>query len=239
MKKNPIQNIVVSRLKGLVSQYELAEAIQHLPTRGQLREKYLIDFFRDVTPQRFNLDAGIICDAKGEASRQLDFIVSDDSFLPSMALHDGVSLVPIESAIMSAEIKTTVTKSSLDQVELQNKSIQKLQYTNRKFEGEISLNNGEVLFSSAILAFKSNVSIDTLIEWMNKNSRTFAICVINEFSLLNLGGGRIKIIKQENDYPDFWETLVFVGKLYHALEEVSSRRSIRPNWDLYMQGYKE
>jgi len=239
MKNNPIQNIVVSRLKGLISQYELAEAIEHLPTRGQLREKYLIDFFKDVIPQRFNLDSGIICDAEGESSRQLDFIVSDDTFLPAMALHDGVSLVPIESAIMSAEIKTTLTKDSLEQVEAQNNSIEKLQYTNRKFEGEPSSNSESVLFPSAILAFNSKVNRDTLIDWMNRNPRTIAICVINQFSILNLGKDNIEVIVKENGHPDFWETLVFVGKLYHALEEVSSRRTIRPNWDLYMQGYKK
>lgn len=239
MRNNPIQNIVLSRLKGLISQYDLAESIEHLPTRGQLREKYLIDFFKDVIPQRFNLDSGIICDAKGESSRQLDFIVSDNAFLPAMTLHDGVSLVPIESALMSAEIKTTLTKSSLEQVESQNNSIEKLQYSNRKYEGELSLNTGEVLFSSAILAFNSHVNRETLVDWMKNNSRTFAICVINQFSILNLGKDNIKIIEQGNGFPDFWETLVFVGKLYHALEEVSNRRVIRPNWDLYMQGYNE
>lgn len=239
MKSNPIQNLVVSRLKSLISQYELAEAIEHMPTRGQLREKYLIDFFKDVIPQRFNLDSGIICDAKGDSSRQLDFIVSDDTFLPAMALHDGVSLVPIESAIMSAEIKTSLTKSSLEQVEAQNNSIEKLGYTNRRFENELSLDTQKVLFSSAVLAFNSHIKEDSLIEWMKRNPITFAICVINQFSILNLGRDNIKVIRQEEKYPDFWETLVFVGKLYHALEEVSNRRTIRPNWDLYMQGYKE
>ena len=238
MKNNPIQNIIISRLKGLISQYDLAQAIEHLPTRGHLREKYLIDFFKDVIPQRFNIESGIICDAKGNSSRQLDFVVSDNSFLPSMALHEGVSLIPIESAIMSAEIKTSLTKSSLEQVETQNNSIEKLQYTNRKFEDELSLKNGEVLFSSAILAFNCHVKRDTLIDWMKRNSRTFAICVINQFSILSLEKN-IKIIEQEQDYPEFWETLVFLGKLYHALEEVSNRRIIRPNWDLYMQGYKD
>jgi hypothetical protein len=239
MKSNPIQNIVISRLKSLMSQYELASAIEHMPTRGQLREKYLIDFFKDVIPQRYNLDSGIICDAKGDSSRQLDFIVSDNTFLPAMALHEGVSLVPIESAIMNAEIKSTLTKDSLKQVSAQNESVENLGFTNRKFEGAISLDNGKVLLPSAILAFESNVKEETIIEWMEDNKRTFALCVINKFSILKLGSEKPQIIRRSVEEPEFWETLVFVGKLYHALEEVSNSRVIRPNWDQYMQGYKE
>jgi hypothetical protein len=36
MKVNPIQSIIISRLKSLTAQYELSQAIEHMQTRGQL-----------------------------------------------------------------------------------------------------------------------------------------------------------------------------------------------------------
>lgn len=111
---NPIQKIVSSRLISLIGQYESVEAITHLGTRGQLREGFLIDFFKEVIPQRLSINSGIICDAAGATTTQLDFIVTNESFLPSMGFEGRIAVVPVESALMTAEIKTTLTKASLE-----------------------------------------------------------------------------------------------------------------------------
>lgn len=39
-------------------------------------------------------------------SMQVDMIIVDDSQLPPLALHDDAALVPVEVALMTAEIKT-------------------------------------------------------------------------------------------------------------------------------------
>jgi hypothetical protein len=230
---NPIQKIVSSRLSSLMGQYESVEAIPHMGTRGQLREGFLIDFFKEVMPQRLSINSGIICDASGATTRQIDFIVTDESLLPSMGFEGRIAIVPIESALMTAEIKTTLTTNTLEQVRLQSESIQSLKFTNMSGAG-----NTQVMYPmNSILAFKSTVGKKTLIEWMKTNTDTLAICVINKFVLLKLSENKITVVEKSNKYPDFWETLVFIGKIYHGLTGLmKSRQQITPNWDVYMQG---
>src|ERR1700740_3398836 len=112
---NPIQKIVSSRLSSLMGQYESVEAIAHMQTRGQLREGFLIEFFKEVIPQKLSINSGIICDASGATTTQLDFIVTDESSLPSMGFGGMIAVVPVESALMCAEIKTTLTVQALEQ----------------------------------------------------------------------------------------------------------------------------
>jgi hypothetical protein len=233
---NPIQKIVSSRLSSLIGQYESVEAITHMATRGQLREGFLIDFFKEVIPQRLSINSGIICDASGTTTRQLDFIVTHESFLPSMGFEGRIAVVPVESALMTAEIKTTLTKLALEQVKIQNDSIAALRFTNRIVDGGLAVNNIAVTIPNLILAFKSNVNRERLTEWLRQNTNTIGICVINEFALLRLDRDNITVVTKADTNPDFWETLVFVGKLYHGLTDQIKNRQIIPDWDKYMQG---
>ena len=237
MKFNPVQNLVKARLSALMAQYQAAESTHHMATRGQLREKYLIDFFKDVIPKKFSISSGIICDASGETSHQLDFIVVDEEFLPAMGMHDGVAIVPVETAILSAEIKTTLTQKALDQVAQQNVGLSKLRYTDRKISEELGVSTDNVIIPTIIFAFNSEVSVDRLKKWFGNNPNTISCCIINQYSILKRGAEDFNIVENGPDVPDFWETLVFIGKLYHALLDISSMRPIRPNWDQYMQGY--
>lgn len=233
---NPIQKIVSSRLSSLIGQYESVEAIPHMLTRGQLREGFLIDFFKEVIPQRLSINSGIICDASGNTTNQLDLIVTDESFLPSMGFEGRIAVVPVESSLMTAEIKTTLTTAALDQVRTQNDSISGLRFTNRIVDGGLAVKDMAVTIPNLILAFKSNVNRETLIEWLKQNTNTIGICVINEFALLRLGQDNITVVTKTDENPEFWETLVFVGKLYHGLTDQIKNRLIIPDWDKYMQG---
>ncbi len=234
---NPIQKIVSSRLSSLMGQYESVEAITHMATRGQLREGFLIDFFKGVIPQRLSINSGIICDASGATTRQIDFIVTDESLLPSMGFESRIAVVPIESALMTAEIKTTLTTNSLEQVRLQSESIQPLRFTN--ISTSIETNSRQMILRplNSILAFNSDVSRETLIDWMKQNPDTLAICVINKFVLLKLDKDNVTIVEKAEQNPDFWETLVYIGKIYHGLTSlIKYRQQITPSWDIYMQG---
>lgn len=233
---NPIQKIVSSRLSSLMGQYESVEAITHMGTRGQLREGFLIDFFKGVIPQRLSINSGIICDASGATTRQIDFIVTDESLLPSMGFESRIAVVPIESALMTAEIKTTLTTNSLEQVKLQSESITSLRFTNSGTSVEKDRNKTILRPLNSILAFNSEVSRETLIDWMKLNPDTTTICVINRFVLLMLDRNKITAVEKTEQNPNFWETLVYIGKIYHSLTSmIKFRQQITPSWDEYMQ----
>ncbi|WP_415887855.1 DUF6602 domain-containing protein [Neptuniibacter sp. QD37_6] len=238
MESNPIQSVVRARVAAMMAKYQEAESVTHMGMRGQLREKYLIEFFQDVIPQSYSITSGIICDASGLSSMQMDFIVANDALLPSLALHDDISIVPVEASLMTAEIKSTLHKQALDQVESQSKSISKLRYTNRQGQESIQLAEQKVLVPSIILAYDCKVSLDTLKDFLSRNPFVVGICVVGQFSLLKLNSSSSTFIEPSDEHGQYWETLVFVGKLYHALQDVAFGRAINPNWDQYMQGYK-
>ena len=237
MKSNPIKSVVRARVAAMMAKYNEAGSVAHMGVRGQLREKYLIEFFRDVIPQSFSITSGIICDASGASSMQMDFIVTNDAMLPSMALHEDISIVPIEAALMTAEIKSNLTVQALEQVEKQASAIGELRYTYRTSSDSIDLAAPKFMIPSVILAYNCNVNKKKLEEFLERNRFIVGICVVNNFSLLKLSSSSSTFVNPRDEKGEFWETLVFVGKLYHALQDVSLSRVLRPNWDQYMQGY--
>ena len=102
---NPIQKVFQARIDALIAQSNGAKAVEHPTTKGSLRERYLIDFFRELIPQSLSITSGLICDASGRCSPQIDFIIKDDNTLPSVNMMETVSLVPVESVHLTAEIK--------------------------------------------------------------------------------------------------------------------------------------
>ena len=237
MRTNPIQNLVRARLAALQAKFEESATMAHMGLRGQLREGYLIDFFRDVIPQGLQVTSGMICDASDATSRQLDFIVVDPKLLPSMALSADVSIVPVEAALLTAEIKSTLHGDALKQVTAQQRGIADLRYSHRADNASMSVSPGKLIIPSVVLAYECQVAENTLRQFMLENPDMLGICSIGKHAFLRLGPEEVTIVEAAEEKGKFWETLVFVGKLYHALLEVSFMRAIRPNWDQYMQGW--
>lgn len=237
MISNPIQSIVRARLAALMAKSNEAESVEHMGLRGQLREKYLIEFFRDVIPQQLSVTSGIVCDASGATSRQMDFIITDNHFLPAMALNDDISIVPVEAAFMTAEIKSTLTSDGLAQVLQQVEGLRHLRFSNSSHTNSNNdVTKSLVKFPSVILAYQCNVSRKRLVKFLTDSPLTIGICVIGQFSLLKMRPQGTIFIEPDPQKGSFWESLVFIGKLYHALNEVAYSRTTQPNWDLYMQG---
>ena len=122
---NPIKQILTSKMEALMALSRGAESIAHMGARGAVRDSYLKDFYSDVIPSSLRLEGGFICDSHGNSTPQLDMIVVDPSFLPPMSMAGDVSVIPVESALMVAEIKSTLTRPAFDQVQRQVDSIKK------------------------------------------------------------------------------------------------------------------
>jgi len=52
---NPIQKVVQARITSLLAQSASADAINHMTTKGMLREKYLAEFLKDLIPQSLSI----------------------------------------------------------------------------------------------------------------------------------------------------------------------------------------
>ena len=227
---NPIQNVFQARIDALIAQSNGAKAFEHSTTKGSLREIYLIDFFRELIPQSLSITSGLICDASGRCSQQIDFIIKDDNTLPSVNMMETVSLVPVESVHLTAEIKSTLQTKDLKQVEESRKIFDSLQLATVSDDTQ-----PPIKIPTVILAYENKVSQDTLKNWMAKNGSVVAICVIGKFSIAKENNS-ITLYESRKDKPKHWETMVFASQLHDWLLTSIAIPRGRPLWDCYLLG---
>jgi hypothetical protein len=70
------------------------------------------EYFKRMLPPKYYITQGHLIDRSSNVSSQLDFIISDNSSLPSlMTTKDGTEYIPIDSTYVVGEIKSTFYKT--------------------------------------------------------------------------------------------------------------------------------
>jgi hypothetical protein len=237
---NRIYEIIKARLQGMMALYEESSHVQHSATKGSLREKYLIDFFRELIPAKYAIEGGFICDLMGNNTLQLDFILADTSEIPLVALGTNVAYIPVEAALAAIEIKSTLRTSDLDQIEKQNHSLQELKIVNIPELGIDYSVHAQHNIPFFIFAYDTDVAEQTLDKWLTDIPNLLGICVVNNFYKLAFyrsDGKDVVLEKIETHRGDeFRETLVFIYSVFSAIKKASSQRGkIIPVLPLYIQ----
>jgi hypothetical protein len=216
---NKFQRIVNRRIQSLLLDAELAGEPRHNSTAGFLREKYIINFLRDMTPSGVSLTSGVIFDASDVVSPQLDLIAVDNSTLPAIVLHEGLSMVPVEATLLTAEIKSILTSDGLKQVTHHNQQF-------RRFRPAMA-GNGKFIVPTIILALESDLSKTSVVEWMQSqhndelvNGNTVICCVIGKFHLVRQGDH----IQEWDSDGEYQETLSFISDFWGGLKVLQQQR---------------
>lgn len=227
IKQNRINGVIKGRIKGLIAQLEESKIVDHSASKGSLREKYLRDFLQNVLPQNFIVSGGFICDSIGKISLQLDLILSDISKLPQILLGRDISLIPVESAISSVEIKSILTDTVFDQTQNQIESIKILQPI-----GD-GIKEGVHGVRHFIFAYESQVSDEKVLKWFSQTNRLFGVCILGD-KYFYRAKGKIKVVEEE----DYDEVIVFLSSLIHSIIKSEDERiSISKNiWRHYLVG---
>ena len=158
-----------------------------------------------MAPAGVSLTSGALFDSAGRVSPQMDLIATLDSILPTIMLGDGVSMVPVEAALMAIEIKSKLTKKALEQVRRHNEWINGV---NKHKKYALPANPGP-LCPTAILALDTDLGAENVSGWMTtkdacasyQNLNTFMCCVIGKFHLIKQGSEQGIDIKNFPDYP--------------------------------------
>jgi len=224
---NPIRKIVQAQIDNIIKLSDIAGNVEHNPTIGELRENYLIAFFKKLVPSSVTLTSGFITDAAGKISPQLDLIVTQKTSLPLFSMKEGLSIVPVESALLVAEIKSTLEISSLEQVKNQNARIASMNISGKMGEENF-------IIPSIILAYDSKVNIDTLKKWMEDNGNTVSCCVLKKDTLIKDSG----IVVFENCAYGIQHhgVLAFVAAFHKMIEYLIEKRDFQPYLDTYFTG---
>lgn len=105
--------LVLIRAQAAVGAARAVTSLRHQGLKGTLREIVVRDLLRPFLPADIGVGTGEIITYDNRHSRQLDVVIYDKRILPPILLEGAVGLFPIESALCTVEVKSTLTASEL------------------------------------------------------------------------------------------------------------------------------
>ena len=111
----------------LKSRLELANrSITHCGELGAVNEQSFIDFLRQNLPHRYAVNSAIVINSKGQSSDQIDIVIHDRFYSPTLLSQNKRAFVPIESVYAVFEVKPTINKGNLEYAAEKASSVRKL-----------------------------------------------------------------------------------------------------------------
>lgn len=104
-------------------------SITHDGTMGDVNEKYFIEIIRKYLPDRYAVDTGIIIDSTGKTSDQIDVIIFDNQYTPTLLDQQNHRFIPAESVYAVFEVKPHIDKSYLEYAGKKAESVRVLNRT--------------------------------------------------------------------------------------------------------------
>ncbi|MGX9727947.1 MAG: DUF6602 domain-containing protein [Candidatus Electronema sp. VV] len=227
---NPIRTIIQCKIDNIIQLAESVGSLRHNSTAGALREQYLSEFLREIVPDTVSVTSGFIADSFGNISPQLDLIVTKKSLLPLVTMKDGLSIVPVESAILAAEIKSNLTLSDLDQVKKQNKAISELKPTVQDKDGLVRF-----IIPTIVLSYDTEISKKKIVEWMEEPGNTQAFCILKKHTYFR-GDFGVQFFENGQNGIKHYGTLAFITMFHRALNFLAAQRNFEPVFDNYLIG---
>jgi len=105
------------------------KALSHSGLKGSANEESVKQFLRQYLPKPIELSSGMIVDAKGGQSRQLDIILNDAANTPIFFQSADTRVIPAECTYAVIEVKAYLDKSELEKAYQNMKSVKSLSKT--------------------------------------------------------------------------------------------------------------
>lgn len=114
----------------LAVQLELsAKSITHNGVMGDVSEQHFINVLRKYLPRRYEVDQGIVIDSNGATSDQIDVIIFDHQYTPTLLDQQAHRFIPVEAVYCVFEVKPTMSKEYLDYAADKAHSVRTLERT--------------------------------------------------------------------------------------------------------------
>ena len=107
-----------TKITTLKNNFEVNKNVEHNGIKGGLNEGEFSDLIKEIIPTKYRVIKGIIENASGDQSKEVDALIYDDEVLPAYIKRD-LTFVPVEavkyyfevkSVLNSKELNTTITK---------------------------------------------------------------------------------------------------------------------------------
>ena len=104
-------------------------SVTHSGIQGDINEKYFIEVLKKYLPNRYAIDSAIIIDCAGATSDQIDIVIYDNLYTPTLLDQLHHRFVPAESVYAVFEAKPSIDKSNLEYAGRKAESVRILQRT--------------------------------------------------------------------------------------------------------------
>lgn len=106
-----------------------SQSIGHTGTQGSVNEDHWIDIFRAYLPKRYEVATGFVIDSRGGRSQQVDVVIFDKHFTPTLLDQQNHRYIPAEAVYAVFESKPHFDKSYLEYAGEKAGSVRKLHRT--------------------------------------------------------------------------------------------------------------
>lgn len=106
-----------------------SQSISHAGTMGSVNEDYWIEVLRSYLPNRYNVATGIVIDSLGHRSDQIDVIVFDRHFTPTLLDQKNHRYIPAEAVYGIFECKPSIDKAYIEYAEAKALSVRRMHRT--------------------------------------------------------------------------------------------------------------
>lgn len=125
-----LQDAFAQVQENLAAQMRLAaSSISHAGTMGSVNEEHWIGLLRSYLPHRYKVDTGIVIDSMGNRSDQIDIVVFDRHFTPTLLDQNNHRYIPAEAVYAVFECKPTINKGMLEYAQNKAASVRRMKRT--------------------------------------------------------------------------------------------------------------
>lgn len=106
-----------------------AQTITHDGTMGEVNEQHFIEILHKYLPNRYAVAQGIVIDSNGHTSDQIDIVIFDRQYTPTLLDQRDHRFIPAEAVYCVLEVKPTINKTYLEYAGDKAKSVRTLERT--------------------------------------------------------------------------------------------------------------
>lgn len=106
-----------------------SESITHDGVVGDVNEQHFVGVLRKYLPNRYAVDSAIVIDANGGTSDQIDIVIFDPQYTPTLLDQHDHRFIPAEAVYAVFEVKPTINKTYLEYAGDKAESVRVLERT--------------------------------------------------------------------------------------------------------------
>jgi hypothetical protein len=135
-------------------------SITHDGVMGDVNEQHFIEILRKYLPNRYAIDSAIVIDSNGVSSDQIDIVIFDRQYTPTLLDQHDHRFIPAEAVYGVFEVKPTINKKYLEYAASKAESVRVLNRTSVNI-----IHAGGEYLPKPLFAIISGI-IATNVEWV-------------------------------------------------------------------------